>query len=517
MGGPAPVGRTVRVKTATLEGAGAELVTVEAHFEPSTATRDKGRTEIQLSGLPDPVIRESRGRLLSALAANKLRLGGGRLHLNLVPAARPKSGAMLDLAMCLSAASAASHFAGEAMNGTVFLGEVGLDGALHDVTGGLAVGMAALAAGQQCLIAPTRTAAEAAFLEPLEVLQASSLAEVVAHVAGTERRLQRVAPPSIDARTPAAGALADVRGQSTAKRAAMIAAAGGHALLLIGPPGVGKTMIARRLVKLRPEPTLEERLEITRVRSAAGRWSNGLESERPFRAPHHTASYAGLVGGGTPLSPGEITLAHEGVLFLDELPEFQRESLEALRQPLELGSISISRAGRQLKLPAHFQLVAAMNPCPCGYLGAQHRSCRCSPHAVARYRRRLSGPLLDRLELRVELSPPQAAELVHPGRIDPEAHKEALAVHEAREYRRERGQLASNAQLEGAGLDQHACLDSECRRLLERAAQARGLSARAVQALRRVARTLADLERAPEIEAGHLMEALALRSVLDED
>ena len=514
--GPREVSRAVRVTTAALEGAGAELVTVEAQFEPAPDGQRRARTEIQLTGLPDPVIRESRGRLLSALAANHLRLGGGRLHLNLVPAARPKSGAMLDLALCLSAASAGAHLSSRGLAGTLFLGEVGLDGALHDVPGGLAAGMAALAAGITRMIAPPRTAAEAASLPQLAVLRAHSLAQVVAHLTSEERPLAREEPAPDALERPPTRPLADVRGQSTAKRAAVVAAAGGHALLLIGPPGVGKTMIARRLVQLRPPPNRAERLEITRVQSAIGRWPEGLLRERPFRAPHHTASYAGLVGGGLPLSPGEITLAHEGVLFLDELPEFQREALEAMRQPLESGSITISRAGRQLTLPSRFQLVAAMNPCPCGFQGTELPGCRCSPHAVARYRRRLSGPLLDRLELRVALSAPRASVLVGPAAPAAAGSNESEQVEAAQQFREQRGQARLNATLEGEELDRHAPLDDSSRRLLERAARRRALSARAVQALRRVARTLADLDASPAIDARHLMEALGLRASIED-
>jgi magnesium chelatase family protein len=509
------VSKAVRVTTTTLEGAGAELVTVEAHFEPASERQKNQRTEIQLTGLPDPVIRESRGRLLSALGANSLRLGAGRLHLNLVPAARPKSGAMLDLALCLSAAAAGMHLSSQCLLGTVFIGEVGLDGTLHDVPGGLAAGMAAMAQGFDTLIAPPRTAAEAANLEGLEVFQARSLGQVVSHLSEGGIALKRLVPARDASSLPTRRPLLDVRGQSTAKRAAVVAAAGEHALLLIGPPGVGKTMIARRLVQLRPNPSLDERLEITRVQSAIGRWPENLVSERPFRAPHHTASYAGLVGGGIPLSPGEITLAHEGVLFLDELPEFQREALEAMRQPLESGSISISRAGRQLTLPARFQLVAAMNPCPCGYYGSERPPCRCSPHAIDRYRRRLSGPLLDRLELRIALTAPAPEELVRPIQADPNAGQEALAVHKAHNFRIGRGQATPNALLQGADLDRFAVLNADCCSLIERAARRRALSARAVQALRRVSRTLADIEESAAIDAPHLMEAIALRSQLD--
>jgi magnesium chelatase family protein len=327
-----------------------------------------------------------------------------------------------------------------------------------------------------------------------------------------------------------------------------VAAAGGHALLFTGPPGTGKTLLARALVGLLPPPSFEERLAITRVLSAAGRWPGGLARRRPFRAPHHTVSFAGLVGGGAPPSPGEITLAHGGVLFLDELPEFRREALEALRQPLESGAITISRAGKQLELPARFQLVAAMNPCPCGYLGHPRIPCKCDPGSLARYRAHISGPLYDRIDLRVEVPPPSVDELALDGRraradgtggtggtggpqpddaTAPSAEGRALArrapfgprgselaatVAAARERARERQGERFNAALSADELDRWMPLDGPARRLVEVAAEKRGLSARAVQSVRRVARTCADLEHSSAVEARHVAQALALRA-----
>jgi magnesium chelatase family protein len=507
--------KTVRVLGACLHGTGAELVSVEARFDP----RDRAGTEVILTGLPDPVLRESRGRLECALAENGLRLFSGRLHLNLVPAARRKSGEILDLPLALGAAAAVGHFEGKALRGTLFLGELGIDGALHAVPGGLAAAMAAREKGVVRVIAPRETAAEAACLAGMEAYGAGHLAAVVAHVTGNGPGLPRLAPEpdgagpggAADASAPS---LDDVRGLAEAKHALAIAAAGGHGLLLVGPPGTGKSMLARRLPRLLPPPTIEERLEVTRVLSAAGRWPGGLARDRPYRAPHHTVSYAGLVGGGLQASPGEITLAHCGVLFLDELPEFRREALEALRQPLESGSVLISRAARQVELPARFQLVAAMNPCPCGYRGHPRIPCRCPPAFVQRYRHRISGPLLDRLDLVVEVPAPSVEELATASAHGAESSEAALRsrVDRAIAARRARQGERRNGELSADEIDRFAPLAPDGRSLVGAAARRRGLSARAIQSLRRVARTVADLDGDAEVGTAHLAQALALRA-----
>jgi len=329
--------------------------------------------------------------------------------------------------------------------------------------------------------------------------------------------LAPIAPPPLDAvdadaGRAAAAALDAIRGQGTAKRALVAAAVGGHALLFLGPPGTGKSLLARALHGCLPPPSFEERLEITRVLSAVGRWPGELARARPFRAPHHTASHAGLVGGGSPPAAGEITLAHAGLLFLDELPEFRRETLEALRQPLESGAITISRAGRRLDLPARFQLVCAMNPCPCGYRGHPSIPCRCPPGEVFRYRRRISGPLLDRIELRLELAAPAVRELGERPACDQSGGELLRAVRAGRERSLARQGGRANVELDSDQLDRVAPLAKRLLALLERATASHGLSARAVQALRRVGRTLADLEGSVDVDERHLKEALALRA-----
>lgn len=512
---------------ACLFGAQAELVTVEARFDGAA----KDRTEVVLTGLPDPVIRESKGRLVCVLEANGLHLPRGRLFLNLVPAARRKSGESLDLPLLLGAAAACGHFESRALESKLFLGELGIDGALHASPGGLAAALAASRAGVSEVIAPTATAREAAWAPGVAAYAAQHVEQVLGHLVSSSRRLTALTPSDAERAPDPTHSIDEVRGQSAAKLALAVAAAGGHGVLFVGAPGAGKSMLARRFASLLPQPALEERLEITRVLSAAGRWPGGLARARPFRAPHHTISYAGMVGGGSPPAPGEITLAHCGVLFLDELPEFRREVLEALRQPLESGSILISRAGRQLELEARFQLLAAMNPCPCGYLGHPRTPCSCPPTAVQRYRRRISGPLLDRIDLRLELSPPTLDELTataHPAGAPSvaanastipapgvSAAELAQRVARAREVAHARQGQRRNVDLDASELDRFAPIDGALRQLLARAQRQRGLSARAIQALRRVARTVADLEGVAAVGSPHFAQALALRASLE--
>lgn len=523
--------KTIRVHGASLAGLEAFVVTVEARAEK----KKEEAPEFHLTGLPDPILRETRGRLLCILRSAGIWLEPLRIHLNLVPAGRKKSGEALDLALVLAAATAAGHLDPRSVSGTVFLGEVGIDGRLHAVPGGLSAAVAAREFGITRVVAPPATAEEAAALDDVLAFGARTLREVLAHLTSAPGEQGPLAPMTTPLADPRASrdpsTLDEIHGQAEGKLALQVAAAGGHGLLYVGPPGAGKSMLARRLIDLLPAMTLEERVDVTRILSATGRWPRGLASRRPFRAPHHTTSFAGLLGGGSPIAPGEITLAHGGVLFMDELPEFGRDTLEGLRQPLEDGEVSLARASRRTTLPARFQLVAAMNPCPCGYHGHGRVPCHCAPSAVRRYRQRISGPLLDRIDLRVALQPAPARVLIGGSTAadragiageDPEIPSGptgaamGAAVLGARHFAAQRAAQGArpNAWLDAAQLDRVAPLNRDAAHLLASTADERHLSARGIQAIRRVARTAADLRGEEEIGAGDVATAIALRGDL---
>ena len=500
-----------RVACRAQVGLSAPLVQVEVSLA-------SGLPSFSIVGLPAMVVREAKERVRAALLNSAFEFPAGRITVNLAPADLPKEGGRFDLPIALGLLLASRQVrcaaAGErAAPPREFYGELGLTGELKAVRGLLPAAAQARSAGHE-LIVPRANAAEACAVAPELVRAADHLLEVCAHVAGT-RALAAGAAADPGALRPAARRptldLADVRGQLHAKRALTIAAGGGHSLLLVGPPGCGKSMLARRLPGLLPPLLPAEALEVAAIASVSVAGFRGESlAERPFRAPHHSSSVAALVGGGSRARPGEITLAHRGVLFLDELPEFARPVLEALREPLETGVVAVARCALTTQYPAEFQLVAAMNPCPCGGLGDSARECRCTPAMVQRYRSRVSGPLLDRIDLQVEMP------RVGPGEFDkvPEASAgsaaAAAAVGRARELQHAR-QGASNARLTDAEVHRCCAPDAGGRRVLETALQRLHLSARGLQRVLKVSRTIADLEGRPTIGAAAVSEAVMLR------
>jgi magnesium chelatase family protein len=486
------------------------------HVEVSLAS---GLPTFCIVGLPAMVVREAKERVRAALLNSRFEFPAGRITVNLAPADLPKEGGRFDLPIALGVLLASGQVRSGPPSGRTaplreFYGELGLTGELKAVRGLLPAAAQARRAGHE-LIVPRANAAEACAVAADLVRAADHLVEVCAHIAGT-RTLAAVSVPDA-ARTAAPTGrrttldLADVRGQLQAKRALTIAAAGGHSLLMIGPPGCGKSMLAQRLPGLLPPLSPAEALEVAAIASVSGAgFRRESLTERPFRAPHHSSTTPALVGGGTRARPGEISLAHHGVLFLDELPEFARAALEALREPLETGVVSVVRTALATQYPAEFQLVAAMNPCPCGRLGDPAGSCSCTPAQVQRYRARVSGPLLDRLDLHVEVPG------VEPGEFDAVASRgagsaaAAAAVGRARELQRAR-QGVCNARLADAEVHRCCAADESGRRVLEAAMQRLRLSGRAHQRVLKVARTIADLGGRPAIGAAEVSEAVMLR------
>ncbi len=481
-------------------GLDAPPVSVEAHLA-------NGLPSLTLVGLPETAVRESKDRVRSAIQSCGFEFPSRRITLNLAPADLPKDGGRFDLAIALGILAASGQLPAASLEGIECLGELALSGALRPLRGVLPAALAARAAGRALLV-PRANAEEAALVSGLTLYAAEHLLEVVAHLAG-HTPLAAWTAQGLPSQAPPPGDIAEVQGQLAAKRALLVAAAGRHNLLLSGAPGTGKTLLASRLPGLLPPLTESEALEVAAIHSVAGLAVPGGWPVRPFRQPHHSASGPALVGGGTRPKPGEISLAHHGVLFLDELPEFPRHVLDVLRQPLESGEIVIARAQDKLRFPARFQLVAAMNPCPCGYLGDAGQRCRCTPEQVQRYRARLSGPLLDRIDLHLHVR--REPTRLHAVAEGPDSAALARQVAAVRQLQLQR-QGCANAHLDLAGLRDHCPLSEADRLWLESAGERLRLSLRALHRVLKVARTLADLEGLADIRRAQLAEALQYRA-----
>ncbi len=489
------------VASRALAGIDAPAVTVEVHLGP-------GLPAFHIVGMPDAEVREAKDRVRAALNHAQFEFPSRRITVNLAPADLPKDSSRFDLPIALGILAASGQLKCAALEGLEFAGELSLTGELRPVRGALAMSLGCARAGRSFVL-PAENAAQAALAERAIVLPAKSLLEVCAHLAGQGPLLQPHRNGSAHA-SPTYADFRDVKGQAGAKRALEVAAAGGHSVLLVGPPGTGKSMLAARFPGILAPMTPAEALESASIQSAStGGFDTARWGARPLRAPHHTASRVALVGGGSPPRPGEISLAHHGVLFLDELPEFGREALEALREPLESGWVSLSRGARQARFPARVQLVAAMNPCPCGFLGHAAGRCRCTPDAIARYRARISGPLADRIDIKIDAPMPREAELL--AAADGEASGPIRARVAAARDMQLRRQGKPNALLGTREIETHCATDAQVEDLVKKAMARLSLSARAYHRVLRVARSIADLAGADALAVAHVAEAIQYR------
>jgi magnesium chelatase family protein len=504
------------IASAALQGIEAEPVHVEVN------AHEAGDPKLVLVGLPDAAVKESDDRVFSALVNSGFKPPRTRMTINLAPADVRKEGPVYDLPIALGILCATSQLAAPDVNEYLIAGELSLSGATRPVRGALAMARLARARGKRGVLLPAISAQEAALVEGIEVIEIDSLDSAVRFLGG-EATLRPLDSAAIRAGLASRQAsregidFSEIKGQQAVRRAVEVAVAGSHNLLMVGPPGSGKSMIAKRIPTIMPPPGVEEHLEILSIHSAAGRTLTGETTlgVRPFRSPHHTVSDVALLGGGTIPGPGEISLAHHGVLFLDELPEFKRSALEVLRQPLEDGDVTISRSAGKVTLPCAFMLVAAMNPCPCGYLGDKKHECRCTPTQIQRYRNRISGPLLDRIDLHVEAPALSLTDLRSdiPGEASAVMRERVQGARRIQQGRFAGSRTATNARMTHAQIRRHCAIDAALGDMLQHAMEQLKLSARAYDRILKVARTIADLAGSDRIASNHLLEAIQYRSL----